>query len=162
MKFPTVEKARASKCRFYPADCGEVIRRIKELGIRRPSGERFFLSFCNPDSDPEEGFSLVSLDPRGELSIFSLPDSVPGAVGSASLFQALQMVAEQSDRCHLAKTENHILLFPVRRLSNGALVIYERMISYQRQKFRGSQKYSGAFKAKVKKPEEREIFRKSL
>jgi len=163
MELPIIDKkARASSGRYYPVAFVDVIHRVGELGIYPISGGAIRLLFCNPLSDPEEGLSLMSFDYRGKLSVFSLPDSVPDTIASASFYQALQMLAEQNGTCRIPKKGNHILLYPIRRLSNGDLVMYEQKLSYQRQKYRGSQKYSNQCKAKVKGVEEKEISRKSM
>ncbi len=132
---------------------------FKEImkGLSSSEDREISIYLSNPKRKSEFGVIVAEFHPGAFYTFFSLPKSTPETIGKAAFTRLLRkiktfLLIDRKSR----SIESRIVAY----LAKGAMLIYtQRDVHYQAVKYRGAQKWSGQFRPKVRKIEEKVIAR---
>jgi hypothetical protein len=126
-------------------------------GKKRPG----ILQYANPYGRVVGRAPLIELTSPSSILVFSIPERIDPRLGECAALRAIELSATLSANWKPVKG-NVARSFIIYLEEGNALSIVERRIHYQRPKYRGSQKFSHAFKPRVVKTEDAELERVKL
>lgn len=150
--------ARASKGRVFPVTVPEAIALIHELPFAAPAiRKRVDVQFLNPRGKSEFGLWLAAFYPQAEIVICSLPDESNAAQARAVLRLALRHFSSIDKRTQPRYERGQSTCFRAYLGPLNRLTITERTRRASLQKYRGSAKFSNAFKPSKVRTDERVV-----
>ena len=150
-------EGRPAKGRFFPLTFSQVVGAVNAAGLLTEDGQRIAIRLVNPDSREASELTLIEFRPRKELVLYSLAEHADPAAARALLEQAISGCRTLSRRPQ-GESRDIAQVFLFRMGTPGAsLRVLQRRSYYQREKYRVTQKFSSAFKARLIREEEREV-----
>ncbi len=115
------------------------------------------ITFSNPELK-DETLPLVALNSPHSIIVFSVPDTLERQIATNAMRHALEACAELSKAWKVPA--GHVALsYRVYLAEPRFLIVAERLVRYRPRKYRGSQKFSHAFKPQIIGTDEEEIRR---
>ncbi len=148
--------ARPARARFFPLTVPEVVRLIRELGFDSPLYQkRLDIVFRNPDSKGDFGSEVAAFYPKDSMIISSFPEDCDRLWARSLVEVVLREFAELSKRAQTTDRRQKAISFRAYLGPQSRVTITKRTRRATLTKYRGSAKFSRAFKPKGVKTDER-------
>lgn len=138
---------------YFPLRFADVVKFVKSKELKEYSGDRIRVRLENTSKENAHGIPIAEFMPETEIALFSLPLSVPGNFGKRAANFALAKLAEVGVRKN-NESSSKFSYYSSYLASDGIVNVIRKDVSRQRPKYRGSAKFSNAFKSKKRQTEE--------
>ncbi len=147
-------KSKPTTGRMFPLVFSRVVQQCKSLGLIHYSEQRIPISYRNLKSKglKEADWLIAELEPKEELSIYSVPEEFDQGLAGKALAQALEAFCVLNSIPPKYKSpigEFYQAYF----VNNSELELCHEIIHWKQRKYRGVQKFSGSGGAQIIKRE---------
>lgn len=153
----TVKPVQPRKGRYFPVTPAEAWAEARRCGLvgEELEGDTKLL-FANPEHAWSRGTPLVQLEGGGEIRIFSVAERLDPKKGRRAMLRAFELAAPHRDTAARWTRLKQVSLLVVLTEDDRLMVVVQTRW-YQERKYRGTAKFSTAFKMRKVKTQEQSL-----
>lgn len=146
--------AKAKKGRYFPITFSEAIHATRRWSMLSDAGARVRIHFENTTWEESDDLMVLAYRPEHLLVIGSWPDAVSPDLGRLAIAKGFPMIAAPESLSKSQRATNVTRWYLVLRSTSGTLGLVERHLHFQSSAYRGGEKFSNAFKHRIRRIED--------